>query len=138
MAYSANTNMVVIVILFSQLIGRSKMTESGYNVARRLGRAIRQVVTVVKSEDRRLRWALSPYPPSPETWAIISRTLAFSEAHSSCRAHSPGPGSKSFTFVFQLNEAKPGGRAVTLRPCAKSSIKIPIAAAAKALEHDAM
>jgi hypothetical protein len=42
----------------------------------------------------------------------------------------------SLTLVFQSKEFNPGGSGVVLRPDAKSSIKMPIALAVKALEDD--
>jgi hypothetical protein len=72
----------------------------------------------------------------PETWERISIKLAFSLAQESISC-------QSFprildTLVPQPRVDKHAGRGVVLRPCAKSSITIPIEVARKAFEQEAI
>jgi hypothetical protein len=71
----------------------------------------------------------------PETWERISIKLAFSVAQGSISFQS-SPRIWA-TLVVQDRVDKPTGRGVVLRPCAKSSITIPIEVARKALEQEA-
>ena len=67
-----------------------------------------------------------------------SRMLALSVDHLSSSFHIESPGNSAWSFVSQLNEPKPSGSAVTLRPLAKSSMRMPIALARNAFEHEPM
>jgi hypothetical protein len=60
--------------------------------------------------------------------------LAFLLAQGSIRFQSFGM--MSATLVLQVKDDKPVGRGVVLRPCAKSSIKIPREAERKAFEQE--
>jgi hypothetical protein len=44
------------------------------------------------------------------------------------------PGRRSCIFVSHVSAARPAGRGVMFRPCAKSSMSSPIAVAVKAFE----
>ena len=72
----------------------------------------------------------------PDWCERMSRTVAFSVAHSSMSFQSSGR--MSLTFVSQSSRLTPAGSGVTLRPCAKSSIRMPKLLARKAFEQDAM
>jgi hypothetical protein len=72
----------------------------------------------------------------PETWERISMRLAFWLAQGSISCQSFGR--MSATLVFQDKVDKPTGRGVVLRPCAKSSIRIPREVARKAFEQEAI
>jgi hypothetical protein len=72
----------------------------------------------------------------PDTWERISMRLAFLLAQGSTRFQSFGRISDS--LVFQVRDDRPAGRGVLLRPCAKSSIKIPREAETKAFEQEAI
>ena len=71
----------------------------------------------------------------PEIWERISSKLALSLAQGSISFQSSNR--ISATLVPQYKFDRPGGRGVVLRPCAKSSITIPIEAARKAFEQEA-
>ena len=78
----------------------------------------------------------NPHLARPDTWDSISIRFAFSLAHGSMRSQSFGR--ISATFVLQPRADKPAGRGVVLRPCAKSSIRIPREVERKAFEQEAI
>ena len=131
------TDLVAVGPLFAELIGRSKVALVCQDLEGRVAWAEREVMSsnslISLSNCAATKQA---YLGIPVTWLSASLMFAFLVVHSSSRTHSPG--NRSASFVSKSNVVTPSGRGVTLRPCAKSSMRMPTALARKDFEHDAI